>query len=40
MPGLRILPDRACATAAAHDRYVVTDGSDKVTDVWDPVNGW
>jgi D-serine deaminase-like pyridoxal phosphate-dependent protein len=30
----------ACATAAAHDRYFVTDGGDRIVDVWGRVNGW
>jgi len=37
---VRILPNHACATAAAYDRYFVTDGADTITDVWDRVNGW
>ena len=37
---VRILPNHACATAAAYDRYFVTDGSDKIVDVWERVNGW
>jgi D-serine deaminase-like pyridoxal phosphate-dependent protein len=37
---LRILPNHACATAAAYDRYYVTDGSQQITDVWERVNGW
>ncbi|MGE5563860.1 MAG: alanine racemase [Bacillota bacterium] len=37
---VRILPNHACATAAAYDRYFVTDGGERITDVWDRVNGW
>lgn len=37
---VRILPNHACATAAAHDRYYVTDGGLEVVDVWQRVNGW
>ena len=37
---VRILPNHACATAAAYDRYFVTSGDDAITDVWDRVNGW
>ena len=37
---VRILPNHACATAAAYDRYFVTDGGDRVVAVWDRVNGW
>jgi D-serine deaminase-like pyridoxal phosphate-dependent protein len=35
-----ILPNHACATAAAYDRYFVTDGGERVVDVWERVNGW
>jgi D-serine deaminase-like pyridoxal phosphate-dependent protein len=35
-----ILPNHACATAAAYDRYFVTDGSERIVDVWERVNGW
>jgi D-serine deaminase-like pyridoxal phosphate-dependent protein len=37
---LLILPNHACATAAAYDRYFVTDGSERIVDVWQRVNGW
>jgi D-serine deaminase-like pyridoxal phosphate-dependent protein len=37
---IRILPNHACATAAAYERYHVTDGSEQVVDVWERVNGW
>ena len=37
---LRIAPNHACMTAAAHDRYYVVDGSDEVVAVWTRVNGW
>jgi D-serine deaminase-like pyridoxal phosphate-dependent protein len=37
---LKILPNHACATAAAYDRYFVTDGSERIVDVWERVNGW
>jgi D-serine deaminase-like pyridoxal phosphate-dependent protein len=37
---VRILPNHACATAAAYDRYFVTDGGEQVGVVWDRVNGW
>jgi D-serine deaminase-like pyridoxal phosphate-dependent protein len=37
---VRILPNHACATAAAYDRYHVTDGGDALVDTWDRVNGW
>lgn len=35
-----VLPNHACATAAAHDRYHVTGEGGSITDVWDRVNGW
>ncbi|HEX8842894.1 MAG TPA: alanine racemase [Sphingomicrobium sp.] len=34
-----ILPNHACATAAAYERYFVT-GDDRVADVWERINGW
>jgi D-serine deaminase-like pyridoxal phosphate-dependent protein len=37
---VKILPNHACATAAAYDRYFVTEGSDRIIDVWARVNGW
>jgi D-serine deaminase-like pyridoxal phosphate-dependent protein len=37
---LRILPNHACLTAAAHDRYYVIDGADDVVAVWPRMNGW
>lgn len=37
---VRILPNHACATAAAYDRYFVTDGREHITNVWERVNGW
>lgn len=37
---VRVLPNHACATAAAHDHYFVTDGGQQVIAVWDRVNGW
>lgn len=37
---VRILPNHACATAAAYDRYFVTDGNDRIAGVWERVNGW
>jgi D-serine deaminase-like pyridoxal phosphate-dependent protein len=37
---LKILPNHACATAAAYDRYFVTNGSDRIEAIWDRVNGW
>jgi D-serine deaminase-like pyridoxal phosphate-dependent protein len=37
---VKILPNHACATAAAYERYFVTDGSERIVDVWDRVNGW
>lgn len=46
LPGLRvgdlvrIAPNHTCMTAAAHDRYFVTDGGTQVVAEWDRVNGW
>ena len=37
---VRVLPNHACATAAAYDQYFVTDGNEQVVDVWERVNGW
>lgn len=41
---LRILPNHACITAAAYDRYYVVDsdldGGKSVVDVYDRTNGW
>jgi D-serine deaminase-like pyridoxal phosphate-dependent protein len=37
---VKILPNHACATAAAYGRYFVTDGSERVAATWDRVNGW
>jgi D-serine deaminase-like pyridoxal phosphate-dependent protein len=37
---VKILPNHACATAAAYDRYFVTEGSERIVDVWERVNGW
>jgi D-serine deaminase-like pyridoxal phosphate-dependent protein len=37
---VKILPNHACATAAAYERYFVTEGSERIVDVWDRVNGW
>ena len=36
---VRVLPNHACMTAAAYDRYHVTDGGAAI-DVWTRVNGW
>jgi D-serine deaminase-like pyridoxal phosphate-dependent protein len=37
---LRIAPNHTCMTAAAHDRYFVTDGGDEVIAIWRRINGW
>lgn len=37
---LRILPNHACMTAAAHDHYLVVDGSSELAAVWPRCNGW
>src|SRR5205085_6908122 len=35
-----VLPNHSCATAAAYDRYHVTEGGEEVVAVWERVNGW
>lgn len=37
---VRVLPNHACPTAAAHDRYFVVDGQQQVIAEWPRVNGW
>jgi len=37
---LRVLPNHACLTAAAHDRYYVIDDQNDVIAVWPRMNGW
>ena len=37
---LRIAPNHACMTAAAHDRYYVVDGGEEIVAIWTRVNGW
>jgi D-serine deaminase-like pyridoxal phosphate-dependent protein len=37
---VRIGPNHACITAAAHDRYYVVDGGLDVLAEWDRINGW
>jgi D-serine deaminase-like pyridoxal phosphate-dependent protein len=37
---VRILPNHACATAAAYERYCVTTGGEAIVDAWDRVTGW
>lgn len=37
---VRILPNHACPTAAAHDRYFVVNGAREVLAEWTRVNGW
>jgi D-serine deaminase-like pyridoxal phosphate-dependent protein len=37
---VRIGPNHACMTAAAHDRYYVVDGGTEVVAEWDRINGW
>ncbi len=37
---LRIAPNHTCMTAAAHDRYYVTNGGEQVAATWMRVNGW
>jgi D-serine deaminase-like pyridoxal phosphate-dependent protein len=37
---VRIAPNHACMTAAAHERYQVVDGGPEVLAVWERCNGW
>jgi D-serine deaminase-like pyridoxal phosphate-dependent protein len=37
---VRIAPNHACLTAAAHDRYFVVDDADAIAAIWPRVNGW
>ena len=37
---VRIAPNHACHTAAAHDRYFVVDEGDTVVAIWPRINGW
>ncbi len=37
---LLVLPNHACLTAAAYDRYHVVDGGRAIEAVWPRVNGW
>ncbi len=37
---VRVLPNHACFTAAAYERYHVVEGGDQVVAEWPRVNGW
>jgi D-serine deaminase-like pyridoxal phosphate-dependent protein len=37
---VKVLPNHACATAAAYDLYYVTEGGERIVDRWERVNGW
>lgn len=37
---LRILPNHACMTAAAHDKYFVVENGSEVVDCWHRCGGW
>ncbi|HUC18197.1 MAG TPA: alanine racemase [Acetobacteraceae bacterium] len=37
---VRVAPNHVCLTAAAHDRYFVTDDGETVAAVWPRINGW
>jgi D-serine deaminase-like pyridoxal phosphate-dependent protein len=37
---LRILPNHACATAAAYNRYYVIDENGGIIDIWERTGGW
>jgi len=37
---VRVIPNHACLTAAAHDRYFVVDGGDAIVAEWPRLAGW
>ena len=37
---VRVMPNHACMTAAAYDRYLVVADGDEVAEVWQRTNGW
>ena len=37
---LRILPNHACATAAAHNKYHVINKKKKIDKIWNRFNYW
>lgn len=37
---VRIAPNHACMTAAAHERYHVVEGGSEVLAIWERCNGW
>ncbi len=37
---LRILPNHACMTAAAYEKYNVVDGGREIIETWNRCNGW
>jgi D-serine deaminase-like pyridoxal phosphate-dependent protein len=37
---VRAIPNHACLTAAAHDRYFVVDGTDRIVAEWPRLMGW
>jgi D-serine deaminase-like pyridoxal phosphate-dependent protein len=37
---VKVLPNHACATAAAYGRYYVTNDGERIADIWERVNGW
>jgi len=37
---VRVLPNHACMTAAAHERYHVVEGGSEIVAVWDRCNFW
>ncbi|MCH8097800.1 MAG: hypothetical protein IID53_12055 [Proteobacteria bacterium] len=38
--GLRVLPNHACMTGAAHDAYHVIEGGSEIIARWPRCNGW
>lgn len=37
---VRVVPNHACLTAAAHDRFHVLDGAGGVASIWPRISGW
>lgn len=37
---VRIVPNHVCMTAAMYDRYLLVEGSERITGTWGRTNGW
>ncbi len=37
---VRVIPNHSCITCAMYDRYYVTEGGERITEVWPRINGW